>query len=215
MEHRFWRERWDEGQIGFHRAETHPLLERFWPELDVAGGRVLVPLCGKSLDLSWLAANGYEVVGVEFVPAAAAAYFEERGVAAEQKEVEGFATLRENGVTLVVADFFQVSAAVTGRFDAVYDRAAWVAIAPEDRRKYTERVRSLVRPGGRLLLINFEHDLGSGPPFSIGEQELRATWQEFSLELHFECDILEGEPRFRERGASYFREQVWFGTARG
>jgi thiopurine S-methyltransferase len=212
MDHVFWRERWEEGQIGFHQAETHPLLVRFWPELGVDGARVLVPLCGKSLDMSWLLARGHEVVGIEFVPAAVAAYFAERGVVPGHREVEGVVTLQADGITLVVGDFFQVSTAVTGRCAAVYDRGAWVAIAPEQRQDYGAQLRRLLDPGARLLLVNFEHDLGTGPPFSIGQDELRQTFRDFSLELRFERDILAEEPRFRERGASYFREQVWLGT---
>lgn len=215
MEHGFWRERWEGGQIGFHQADTSPLLVRFWPELGVDGARVLVPLCGKSLDLSWLAARGHDVVGIEFVPAAVTAYFAERGIVPTVREVEGFSTFQGDGVTLVLADFFRVSPAVTGRFAAVYDRAAWVAIAPEQRQNYGAQLGSLLEPGARLLLVNFEHDVGSGPPFSIGQDEVRAIFRDFSLELRFERDILDEEPRFRERGASYFREQVWLGTLAG
>jgi thiopurine S-methyltransferase len=212
MEKDFWQERWEGGQIGFHQADTNPMLERFWPQLGVTAGRVLVPLCGKSLDLAWLAARGHEVVGVEFVPTAVAAYFEERGVVPVRREVGGFPVVAAEGVTLVVGDFFRVDTEVTGRCDAVYDRAAWVALAPQDRDQYARQLCELLQPRARLLLVNFEHDTGSGPPFSIDKDEVRATFREFSLELRHERDILDEEPRFRERGATYFREQVWLGT---
>lgn len=215
MDHDFWRERWEAGQLGFHRPETHPLLERHWPELGVEGGRVLVPLCGKSVDLDWLAARGHDVVGVEFVPSAVEAYFAERGLSPRREAIDSFPVSRRDGVALVVADFFAVHPGVTGVCDAVYDRAAWVAIAPADRPKYVRQLRSLLRPGGRVLLVNFDHDVGSGPPHSIPEDEVRATWDGFSLDLRFEQDILVDEPRFRERGATRFREQVWVGTLVG
>jgi thiopurine S-methyltransferase len=212
MEQGFWQERWEQGQIGFHQGYTNPLLERFWPQVGLQAGRVLVPLCGKSLDLKWLAERGHEVVGVEFVEQAATAYFAERGLAVERQERDGFPVLRGAGVTLVVGDFFRVHAGVTGTFDAVYDRAAWVAIAEQDRARYVKQLRALLRPGGRVLLINFVHDVGSGPPHSIDEAELRAKWQGFSLELSFEHDILAEEPRFRERGATHFVEQAWLAS---
>ena len=51
----FWRERWENREIGFHRDAAHPYLTRFWPTLGIApGSRVFVPLCGKSNDLLWL-----------------------------------------------------------------------------------------------------------------------------------------------------------------
>ena len=53
-----WLARWAKGRIGFHLPAPHPALERWWPRLDVAPqAKVLVPLCGKSLDMRWLAAQ--------------------------------------------------------------------------------------------------------------------------------------------------------------
>lgn len=61
-----WLARWREGRIGFHRHEAHPALVRYWPTLGAAPGtKVLVPLCGKSLDMRWLAGEGYPVLGIE------------------------------------------------------------------------------------------------------------------------------------------------------
>mgnify|MGYP001582329041 FL=1 len=52
MDSQFWRERWARNQIGFHLPEVNPYLQRHWPRLALAqGAKVLVPLCGKSLDL--------------------------------------------------------------------------------------------------------------------------------------------------------------------
>ena len=81
MQPEFWYDRWDRNQIGFHLSETNPYLRRFWPSLQLAqGSRVLVPLCGKSLDLSWLAAQGFEVLGVELTQTAVEQFFSEQQV---------------------------------------------------------------------------------------------------------------------------------------
>lgn len=64
MEPEFWHKRWSSNQIGFHLPEVNPYLQRFWPQLGLAqGSRVLVPLCGKSLDLLWLADQGIRCWG--------------------------------------------------------------------------------------------------------------------------------------------------------
>ena len=61
----FWEQRWREGQIGFHQDEVTPLLRQYWPSLALpAGSRVFIPLAGKTLDMAWLAAQGYRVLGV-------------------------------------------------------------------------------------------------------------------------------------------------------
>ena len=64
MELDFWHRRWQKQEIGFHLETVNPLLQRYWSRMDPAsGGRVFVPLCGKSRDLAWLRAQGHEVIG--------------------------------------------------------------------------------------------------------------------------------------------------------
>lgn len=221
MEQSFWRERWDDGRIGFHEALGNTLLQEHWPALlarraergvDVRS-RVLVPLCGKTHDLTWLRQLGHEVVGVEFVETAAVAYFAERGVTPRRFERGGAVCYEHDGVSIWVADFFEVTSEHVGTFDLIYDRAALVAIAPEQRQRYIDRLLLLSKPGAALFLISFEHDIGSGPPFSAdGVEDWMARG--FVLERRFSHDVLESEPRFRERGASYMIEIAWFGTRR-
>ncbi len=72
----FWQERWAHNEIGFHLDDVHPGMRRHWPRLALPdGATVLVPLCGKSLDLAWLAGQGFNVVGVELSEKAVEAFF--------------------------------------------------------------------------------------------------------------------------------------------
>ena len=76
MHHEFWHQRWQQNQIGFHKPETNPYLQRYWPKLPLSPGcRVFVPLCGKSNDMLWLLGMGYQVVGVELSPLAVESFF--------------------------------------------------------------------------------------------------------------------------------------------
>ena len=226
MEQNFWRERWDEGRIGFHESEGNTLLREHWaallarrearpaqPQPSHPRSRVLVPLCGKTNDLTWLRARGHEVVGVEFVESAAVAYFDELGVAPQRFEREGLVGYEHDGVSIWVANFFDVTAEHVGAFDLIYDRAALVAIAPSERTRYIERLAALSEPGAELFLISFDHDFEGGPPFSVaGVEGLLAP--SFEIEKVESRDILETEPRFKERGASYMIEIAWFGRRR-
>ena len=54
--------------------------------LTVTVPTVLVPLCGKSKDMIWLAQNGCSVVGIEYVGAAIVAFFEENAITYEKTE---------------------------------------------------------------------------------------------------------------------------------
>lgn len=213
MEHDFWTERWRNRQLGFHLSEVNPHLVAHAPALAPGGPtRVLVPLCGKSIDLRWLRAQGHEVVGVEFVEEAALAFFAENELEPAASRLGPHPTLRAEGITIVLDDFRALDPTVLGRFPAIYDRAALVALAPDVRPAYVAKLRALASDDARLLLIGFDHDIGSGPPFSIPAPELvRLMAGQFACELLQELDLLPTEPRFRERGAKRVREQVWLG----
>lgn len=225
----FWQARWTQQRIGFHRADVNPHLLAHGSEwlgladadaaAPLAGKRILVPLCGKTLDLRWLADGGADVVGVEFVEQAAVSFFEEQGLPYERIAGRGATLLRSTEpsvkIGIWVADFFEIRAEELGAIDAVFDRAALVAIAPRDRSRYAEQLARLCAPGARLLLVTFEHDIDGGPPFSVPRDEVPALFGEtFGPSLQQDDDILVSEPAFRERGAQYCRELVWLGTRR-
>ncbi len=211
MEHSFWSSRWQSGRTGFHRAQVNPNLIEYWAELAGEEGRVLVPLCGKSNDLEWLAQRGHEVEGVEFVDKAVESFFEERQIEPERAERGGVSSLSKDNLRLVVGDFFRLSSEHVPACDWIYDRAALVAIAPERRRDYVQQLHRLSAPGAKMLLVNFVHDTGSGPPFSIETPELKRHCDSlFELELRSERDIMSEEDRFSDRGATFLLEQVWF-----
>lgn len=213
MEHSFWASRWQAGQIGFHLDRVNPNLPKYWDELMGGVDSVLVPLCGKSLDLVWLAERGHVVRGVEFVREAVEEFFVALQESPQVTTLPSAERHSVAGLELYRADFFRLSPEVIPRCAGIYDRAALVAIAPERRAEYFRQLRALSAPGARLMLVNFAHDIGSGPPFSIPETELReAAAGCFSLDKHAERDILEHEPRFAERGATFMLEQVWSGT---
>ena len=118
----FWHSRWQSGQTGWHEADGSAALRKFWPRL-ADGSRVLVPLCGKSTDLKWLAAEGYQVTGVELSDIAARAFFDEAGLPFETHEADGFSWFRspQAGVTIACGNYFEFT---DQPFDALYDRAS-------------------------------------------------------------------------------------------
>jgi thiopurine S-methyltransferase len=84
LDRRFWEQKWAEGATAFHRGAVSPALERHARTYFPPGSTVLVPLCGKSHDLAWLAAQGFEVHGVEFVEQAAREFFAGHGIEPER-----------------------------------------------------------------------------------------------------------------------------------
>lgn len=169
MDPEFWRARWQEGKIGFHEGKPNALLAQFAARLD-GMRRVLVPLCGKSDDLAYLASLGHEVVGIELVADAVRAFFVEHGLT---PSVDG-ARYSAAGITLIAANVFEVTRADTGPIDAIYDRAALVALPPETRLQYIAHLRALAgNVPGLLVAIEYPQDLMPGPPFSVPDAEVR------------------------------------------
>jgi thiopurine S-methyltransferase len=178
----FWAKRWQEGRIGFHEGRPNEFLVRHASRLDGAR-RILVPLCGKTEDLAFLAARGHEVVGIEAVELAARAFFAEHGLA-DAVQVHGRAWTAGR-VTILVADVLSCTPADVGPCDGLFDRAALYALPPETRARYVRHLRSLLASGARGLLLGFEYPENAieGPPFSVRETEVRQLWDGATVDL--------------------------------
>jgi thiopurine S-methyltransferase len=179
-----WIARWREGRIGFHEGKPNALLERHVARL--AGyRRVLVPLCGRAEDLAFLAARGHEVLGVELAEQAVREFFALHDLAPAIAARGPFVEYRAGAIAVLAGDFFATTPALVGPVDAVYDRAALIALPPALRSRYTAHLRSLMPDGGRALVITLEYDqqLMAGPPFAVFETELRALHAGWTVEL--------------------------------
>ncbi len=217
MQHEFWRERWREGRIGFHEGAPNEWLVSHVSVLGITPERrrVLVPLCGKSVDLAFLAAQGAEVVGVELVEDAARAFFEEAGLPAARTVDGALVRYEAAGVEIVVGDFFDLSREDIGVFDAYYDRAAIVALPPPLRVSYA-RTLDLVAKDASGLVITFEHDADDGkPPFSVSVSDLKALFPDRSFEVLGVRDGFAADSVIVQRGATFVREGAYTATPSG
>lgn len=213
MDPQFWHQRWQRKEIGFHLEHPNPRLLQHWRALRLAAGaRVLVPLCGKSEDLAWLAREGYRVLGVELSPIAVAEFFAEHGLQPQRQCRGPFESLAAGNIELLCGDFFTLDREITGPVAAVYDRAALVALPPPLRERYAQLLAALLSPGTELLLVTFDYPQAQmqGPPFAVGLEQVRELYAErFSIDQLAGEDILDAEPRFRERGLTELREYVY------
>lgn len=171
----FWNERWESGQIGFHQAAPDANLVGHWRDLGLAKKTsVLVPLCGKSLDVRWLAERGHTVIGVELSPIAIAALFAERGVKPKKAKRGAFTVWNVGPVTVLEGSIFDLPSAELPAFDAVWDRAALIALPPALRDGYGGAVRAALAVSAVGLVVSFVYDQTrrDGPPFSVGDAEV-------------------------------------------
>ena len=213
MDAEFWLKRWREGATGFHADQVTPLLIKHWPALKLpASTRVLVPLCGKSLDMGWLADQGHRVLGVELSPIAVEQFFREQQLEpAEHASSMGRHYVAGN-IEIICGDIFDVDAETLSTCGAAFDRAALVALPEELRRRYTSHVYGNLARDYRGILLTFEYDQSrmQGPPFSIPAAEVLSLFRGHTEATTLEqMDITSKEPKFRDRGLESLVSVVW------
>jgi thiopurine S-methyltransferase len=159
MDPNFWHERWASKRTGFHLDGVNPHLERHWHRLGFAtDSRILVPLCGKSLDMIWLREQGYRVAGIEVSQLAIETFFSENGLTPAIRQENGYSCWSADGIELFCGDFFKLHAAELGRIDGCYDRAALVALPGEMRARYAGALLKLLPSQAPMLLVTLEYN---------------------------------------------------------
>lgn len=213
MDAEFWLHRWQEGRIGFHRSEVMPLLQKHWPALHAPlGARVLVPLCGKSLDMPWLASQGLQVRGVELATLAIEQFFAEQKLCPRVRDAAYGVHYAAEGIEIIHADIFAIDKSLIAECGAVYDRAALIALPPSLRERYAREVYGTLPADCRGLLITLEypqHEM-QGPPFSVDEDEVRQLFgQTWNIDLLERRDILADQPMFSGQGVTALSTAVY------
>ncbi|WP_260955131.1 thiopurine S-methyltransferase [Pseudomonas citri] len=212
MEPEFWHKRWSTNQIGFHSSEVNPYLQRFWPRLGLAAGaRVLVPLCGKSLDLLWLAHQGYSVLGVELSEKAAADFFHEHQLEPSVSEEGAFKVFRAGPIEIRCGDFFALDAKDVADCLAFYDRAALIALPVPMRERYVAHLQKILPDCvGLLITLDYNQAEMPGPPFSVADDEVqRLLGDHWRLDVLQEQDVLGESWKFLQAGVKRLDERVY------
>ncbi len=193
-----WRRCWRERDTAFHQDAVNGQLVRYWPSLGLApADRVFVPLCGKSLDMLWLARQGHEVIGVELSPIAVRAFFQENGLPATSRKAGPF-TLWESGrIRILCGDFFRLTAAHLGDIAAVFDRASLTALPEDLRVLYAARLLDILPPACRMLLLTTEEAVAGEEGYQAdgADAEITRLYQGgFDIRLQTVESVLEADP---------------------
>ncbi|EIF41835.1 thiopurine S-methyltransferase [gamma proteobacterium BDW918] len=179
MDEQFWHKKWESKDIAFHAATPNPLLLSYFDQLGLANNaRVFLPLCGKTLDIGWLLNQGYRVAGAELSTVAVEELFSELGLTPMRSELGAVQRYQAHHLDIFVGDIFALNSELLGPVDAIYDRAALVALPDTLRAAYTTLLKEITHTAPQLL-INYDYDqtAQAGPPFSISDAELASHYQ--------------------------------------
>ncbi|MBI5610650.1 MAG: thiopurine S-methyltransferase [Deltaproteobacteria bacterium] len=212
MQSEFWHERWAQRQIGFHQNEVHPLLQVLWSRLrpQPAEG-AFVPLCGKTLDMHWLRAQGHPVVGVELSPVAVGEFFAEANLDPTQRPLGELICSEAQGLQVYCGDFFALQPGDVAHCRLIYDRGALIALPPAMRRDYARHLRHLFGGGARILLVALDYPQHetNGPPFAVTAAEVGELYACGHMTELSRQDILADSPNLAQRGVTRLEQVIY------
>lgn len=182
----FWESRYRDHVTPWDAGKVPAALREYLPRIP-KGGRVLIPGCGSAYEAGYLAENGFDVLAIDFSPAA---------VELAKKNLSRFGDIAR------LADFFEFDYGKP--YDVVYERAFLCALPPRMWPQYPPRTAQLLRPGGELVGFFFFKETENGPPFGTSPKALHALLDP-CFELVEDKAVTDSIPVFQ--GAE--RWQIW------
>lgn len=210
MDQNFWYQRWEKNEIGFHEGKPNPLLVKHFHALSLPKGRrIFLPLCGKTLDIGWLLTKDYRVAGAELSRIAIEQLFMELGVQPDISAVGELEQWSAKNLDIFVGDIFALSRKMLGPVDAVYDRAALVALPEAMRAGYAAHLMEITGKAPQLLICyDYDQRLMDGPPFSVRNDEVKRHYAaNYDVTLIESTDVAGGL-----KGKVAAKENVWLLT---
>ncbi len=218
QDNHLWLKFWRDQRTDFHQSVVNPLLSKFWSSLDLAqGSRVFVPLCGKSLDMIWLAQQGHEVIGVELSPVAVEDFFRENGLNPVQRRVGQFTIWNDGKLSILCGDYFALTKADISQFDTVYDRAALTALPENIRSLYVAQLRRLVPNTAKVFLLTVEDAAENATMKQANgvDEEIKTLYSAgFEIDLAYVESVFELDPEAPDQPSKRAEYKVYRLSAR-
>lgn len=210
MEADFWQHKWANNEISFHKNHPNPLLTAHIKALSLVEGSVIfIPLCGKTLDIAWLLSKGYRVAGVELVEPAIEQLFTELAIVPKISIVGKIKHYQAKNIDIYVGDIFELSQDILHSIDAIYDRAALIALPEETRTRYTTHLMKITDKAPQLLIVcHYDQTLMQGPPFSINDEKISRLYKDSYKVTLIESTNIEGGIK----GKYAAKDNVWLLT---
>jgi len=207
MSNQLWLQRWEEKNIGWHEKGVNQFLENYFHLLNLEkDSTIFLPLCGKTRDISWLLNHGYNVVGCELSGVAISELFEELGKVPKISIVDNFKVYSSHGITIFEGDIFNLTKELVGKINAIYDRAALVALPLELRTQYTALLQNITNNAKQLLItVLYEQELHNRTPYSISKEEIGLHYQKCYTITKIDSALMDGGLK----GICEAKDEVW------
>ena len=164
----YWDNRYILGESGWDLKSPTPIFSDILKEKKIIKpGKLIILGAGKGFDAVEASKFGYEVTAIEFSKAAV-----DFGNQLAEKE--------NTKVEFLSEDFFELSKNHFGKYDSAYDYVTYCAINPGRRDEYAKLVASLLKPGGKFVIILFPvENRPGGPPFGVNKLEVEKHFSKY------------------------------------
>ncbi len=154
----YWNQRYKKGETGWDIGAVSTPLKSFFDQLKSKEISILIPGCGNAYEAAYLLETGFTNVTLIDISPLVTAEVSERLRKYLHKQLR-----------IVTGDFFDLE----GKFDLIIEQTFLCALDPFYRGRYAQKVKALLKPGGKLTGVLFNRDFVGGPPFSGSIQEYR------------------------------------------
>ncbi len=209
MEASFWLKSWELGGFytSFHRRDIHPYVLEYMNPEEIENTNILVPLCGKTVDMMYLSQYANKVIGVEIVEEAILQFFQENNLSYEMPNDE---TYISGNITILRKDFMKLTKAEIGQIDWVLDRASLVALPYEMRTDYIKAIDRLSDVGTKQLVVTLEYfPLINSAPFCINPSEVEDYYGAGHIIKHVESPNLPNHGMVRKWNLAFLYEHCF------
>lgn len=195
MSNKIWKSMWKHNQFQFHQPIINPLLQQYLPQLQLsANDDILVPLCGKSLDMDLLIDSGYHVIGIELSKIAIQAYFDARNIKPQHEKKGQFIRWWHNDIEIWCGDIFNLTDNDISHVKTLYDCASLTALPSESRPHYVQHFYEKLSKQSQILLITTEsadeHQLESA---SMIDSEVQSLYENY-----YQIELLHGQSSLKQ-----------------
>lgn len=145
----FWSEKYQAGRTGWDIGGVSPPIQAYIDQLNNKDLSILIPGAGNAYEAAYLFEQGFKDVSVLDLA--------KEPLENLKKRVPEFPSKY-----LIQQDFFNH----TDQYDLIIEQTFFCALDPSLRMNYIDKMKALLKPGGKLIGLLFDFRLSDqGPPF--------------------------------------------------
>ncbi len=186
----YWETRWQNNQTGWDIGYVSPPLKAYFDQLDSKQYKILIPGAGNAYEAEYLFQQGFKNVFVVDFSKSAINNFLKRNPSFPTEQA-------------IVSDFFQLK---ESHFDIIIEQTFFCALDPSLRENYLDKMKSLLKPGGKLAGLLFHlPEKKDGPPYG-GDKEVYLEQFATRFEI-IEMDIAKNSIESRQGNELFFEAE--------